>query len=93
MIRPLPTSTSGVKYAVIAVNYFTKWAEAEPLNTIMVKKMVQFCYKNIVCHYGNSHKIVLDNGLLFDSVEFLKFCDDLDIKKGFSVVIHPQANG
>ena len=55
--------------------------------------MVQFCYKNIVCRYGIPNKIVSDNGLQFDSAEFRKFCDDLDIKKGFSAVIHPQANG
>ena len=93
LIGSLPTGTGGVKYVVVAVDYFTKWVEAEPLSTITSKRMVQFCYKNIVCRYGIPNKIVSDNGLQFDSAEFRKFCDDLDIKKGFSAVIHPQANG
>ncbi|XP_074369100.1 uncharacterized protein LOC141708818 [Apium graveolens] len=31
LIGELPKAKGGVKYAVVAVDYFTKWAEAEPL--------------------------------------------------------------
>ncbi|KAL2526542.1 Uncharacterized protein Adt_11596 [Abeliophyllum distichum] len=31
---PLPTGRGGIKFAVVAVDYFTKWCEAEPLAKI-----------------------------------------------------------
>ncbi|XP_074377817.1 uncharacterized protein LOC141719343 [Apium graveolens] len=37
LIRDLPKTRGGVKYTVVAVDYFTKWAEAEPLSTITTK--------------------------------------------------------
>ncbi|XP_074347128.1 uncharacterized protein LOC141685954 [Apium graveolens] len=50
LIGELPKVKGGVKYAVIAVYYFTKWAEAEPLTTITTKKLKNFVYRAIVCH-------------------------------------------
>ena len=35
-------------FAVIAVEYFTKWVEVEPLATITEKKMESFMEKNIL---------------------------------------------
>lgn len=93
LIGALPTRKGGVKYFIVAVDYFTKWVEVELLKSITVEKIVKFCYNNIICQYGIPHKIVSDNGLQFDCPEFRKFCEDLGIKKSFSVVIHPQANG
>ncbi|XP_074377077.1 uncharacterized protein LOC141718598 [Apium graveolens] len=39
LIRELPKAKGGVKYAVVAVDYFTKWAEAMPMATITEKKI------------------------------------------------------
>ena len=41
-----------VKFVVIAVDYFTKWVEAEPLTTITKKKMESFVEKNILSKFG-----------------------------------------
>ena len=73
LIGSLPTGKGGVKYAVVAVDYFTKWAEAEPLATITTKKVLDFVIKNIVCRYGLPRKIVSDNGTQFDSDLFTNF--------------------
>ena len=60
--RSLPTGKGGVKYAVVAVDYFTKWAEAEPLASITTKKVLDFVVKNIICRFGLPAKIISDNG-------------------------------
>ncbi|XP_074351547.1 uncharacterized protein LOC141690667 [Apium graveolens] len=83
----------GVKYAVVAVDYFTKWAEAMPLATITAKKIRDFVFNSIVCRFGIPYKLISDNGKQFDSKELRKLCEDLKIKKDFAAVYHPRSNG
>ncbi|XP_074378016.1 uncharacterized protein LOC141719537 [Apium graveolens] len=47
LIGELPKAKGGVKYAVVAVDYFTKWTEAEPLATITAKKLREFVHRTI----------------------------------------------
>ncbi|XP_063942814.1 uncharacterized protein LOC135150442 [Daucus carota subsp. sativus] len=89
LIGELPKGKGGMKYAVVAVDYFTKWAEAEPLASITARKLVEFVYRAIVCRYGVPYKLISDNGKQFDSNEMMNFCEHLGIKKGFSAVCHP----
>ena len=51
-----------MKYAVVAVDYFTKWVEVEAFTSITPAKIKEFVYKNIICQYGVPHTFVLDNG-------------------------------
>ncbi|XP_074351692.1 uncharacterized protein LOC141690829 [Apium graveolens] len=93
LIGELPKVRGGVKYAVVAVDYFTKWAEAEPLATITAKKLREFVHKAIVCRYGIPYKMISDNRKQFDSKDMREFCEQLGIQKSFSAVCHPQSNG
>ena len=49
IIGALPLAKGGAKYAIVAVDYFTKWAEAEALATITTKKVINFVVRNIIC--------------------------------------------
>ena len=89
----MPMASPAFKYAVVTVDYFTKWVEAIPLVLISSKKVQEFIWESIICRFGVSHEIVSDNGTQFDSNEFRNFYDDLGIKKSFSLVDHPQTNG
>ena len=51
-----------VKFAIITVDYFTKWAQAEPLATITEKKMEHFMAKNIISRFGVPRVLISDNG-------------------------------
>ena len=42
LIGQLPIARPAFKYDVIAIDYFTKWAEAKPLATISSKKVQDF---------------------------------------------------
>ena len=79
LIGELPKAKGGVKYAVVAVDYFTKWAEAEHLATITAKKLKDFVYRSIVCRFGIPYKLISDNGKQFDNKEMREFCDSQDI--------------
>ena len=62
LIGPLPIGKGQVKYAIIAVDYFMKWVEAEPLTTITERRTTNFIWHSIICHFGIPHTIVIDNG-------------------------------
>ena len=81
------------KYAVVTVDYITKWVKAKPLATIFSQKVQEFVWESIICHFGIPHEIVSENGTQFDSNEFRAFCDDFWSKKSFSSVDHLQTNG
>ena len=78
---------------MVVVDYFTKWVEDEVLASITPMKIKEFVYRNIICRYGVPHTIISDNGKQFDSNEVKEICDKLQIKKLFSLVVWPQANG
>ena len=48
LIGALPAGRGGAKYAVVAVDYFTKWVEAEPLVNITAKQITTLVNKFIV---------------------------------------------
>ena len=93
LIGQFPKGRAGAKYAVVAVDYFTKWVEAKALASITPMKIKEFVYGNIICWYGVSHTIISNNDKQFDCNEFKEFCDNLQIKKSFFSVAQPQANG
>ncbi|XP_074326867.1 uncharacterized protein LOC141664812 [Apium graveolens] len=93
LIGELPKAKGDVKYAVVAVDYFTKWAEAMLLATITAKKIRDFFFNSIVCKFGIPYKLVSDNGKQFDSKELRQLCENLKIKKEFAAFYHPQSNG
>ena len=82
-----------VKYAIITVDYFTKWAEAEPLATITERRTTDFIWCSIVCRFGLPQCIVTDNGKQFDNANFREFCWNLSIQVVYASPAHPQTNG
>ena len=57
----MPVGKGGVKFTIIAVDYFTKWAKAKPLAKITEQKTTDFLWKSIICRFGIPHSIVTDN--------------------------------
>ncbi|XP_023922202.1 uncharacterized protein LOC112033647 [Quercus suber] len=48
IIGPFPRATRGRKFILVAVDYFTKWAEAEALANIRDVEVKKFVWKNII---------------------------------------------
>ncbi|XP_012858055.1 PREDICTED: uncharacterized protein LOC105977295 [Erythranthe guttata] len=93
LVGPFPPATGGRKYLIVAVDYFTKWVEAEPLARIREEEVIQFLWKNIVCRFGIPRSIISDNGTQFCGDKVKNWCLGLDIKQFFTSVANPQANG
>ncbi|XP_021827603.1 uncharacterized protein LOC110768210 [Prunus avium] len=92
LIGPMPNGKGQTKFAIVAVDYFTKWAEAEPLATITTTQVQSFVWKNLICRFGIPHSIITDNARQFDNAKFKAFCSGLNINLRFSSPAHPQAN-
>ncbi|XP_074374495.1 uncharacterized protein LOC141714898 [Apium graveolens] len=58
LIGELPKAKGCVKYAVVADDYFTKWAEAMPLATITAKKIKDFVFNSVVYRFGIPYKLI-----------------------------------
>lgn len=75
------------------MDYFTKWIKAMPLTNIMSASVQKFFWQNIVCRFGVSRELTVDNGKQFDCITFKDFCASIGTKIKFSSVYHPQSNG
>ena len=76
--------TGNRRFVLVAVDYFTKWAEVEVLASIRDVDVKMFVWKNIVIRFGVPDSLISNNGLQFDSRAFCKFCSDLGIKNRYS---------
>lgn len=93
LVGPFPTARSQMKFILVAVDYFTKWIEAEPLATIASSKIINFYWQRIVCRFGVPQTIVSDNIIQFTSKRTRELCQEMRIQMRFSSVEHPQTNG
>ena len=84
IVEPLPTALAQKKLLLVAIDYFSKWIEAEAFALIKDKDVTQFIWKNIVCKFGIPRSIVPDNGPQFDSWAYRNFCQELKIKNLYS---------
>ena len=81
------------KFAIIGVDYFTKWAEVEPLSKIIEQKVHNFVWRSIICRFRIPKALVSDNGKQFDNQKFKNFCAELGIKNYYSSPAHRQSKG
>ncbi|XP_022893838.1 uncharacterized protein LOC111408295 [Olea europaea var. sylvestris] len=51
-----------LKFVAVAVEYFTTWVEAEPLETILEPKLRTFIWRSIICRFGIPKVLITDNG-------------------------------
>ncbi|KAF5455050.1 hypothetical protein F2P56_024665 [Juglans regia] len=93
LIGPLPTGKGGVKFVVVAVDYFMKWVEAEALATITAHAITSFHWKSIICRFGIPQSFISDNGRQFNCSHYREWFSELRIKTKYSSLGHSQANG
>jgi len=87
-----PLAKGQVKYLIVAIDYFTKWIEAEPIATITARQVQNFMCKQVICRHGLPHNVVTDNERQFTNSNFEKFVKQLGVKHLVTRVEHPQTN-
>ncbi|KAL2455212.1 Rve domain-containing protein [Abeliophyllum distichum] len=66
-IGPMPKGRGNACHAIVAIDYFTKWVEAEPMMKITEANTSRFIWKSIICRFGIPNSLVSDNGKQFDN--------------------------
>ncbi|KAL0400183.1 UNVERIFIED_CONTAM: hypothetical protein Sradi_2361600 [Sesamum radiatum] len=93
IVGPFPLAAGQRKFLLVAVDYLTKWVEAEPLARITEGEVMKFIWMNIICPFGIPREIISDSGRQFQGRKIQEWCQGLRIKQRFTMVAHPQANG
>ena len=62
-----PASAGGHKYIIVAVDYFTKWAEAIPTFKDNGETAAFFMFNQIIARFGIPNVIVTDHGSHFQN--------------------------
>ena len=93
ILGPFPQARHQYKFLIVAVDYFTKWIEAEAVATITASRVKSFYWKNIICRFGVPYAIVSDNETQFSNTLIQDFAQELGFQLQYSSVEHPQTNG
>ncbi|XP_004301611.1 PREDICTED: uncharacterized protein LOC101300632 [Fragaria vesca subsp. vesca] len=93
LIGILPTAPGQFKYMIVAVDYYMKWVEVEPLGKITTECVKNFLMKNIYCKFEVPKTIVTDNGTQFNNNHLIEFTKGMGTKMVFASMAHPQTNG
>ncbi|GAU10124.1 hypothetical protein TSUD_420000, partial [Trifolium subterraneum] len=93
ILGPFPTAARQVKYLIVAVDYFTKWIEAEPLAKISASNILRFFKRDVLARFGIPQVVVTDNGTQFTNKKFQEFLAAIGTTQHFTSVEHPQTNG
>jgi hypothetical protein len=89
----LTKAQENYKYAVVVVEYFTKWIEMKALVNIDAAGLKRFFWQNIICRSRVLRKITIDNTKQFDCHLFKDFCHQMGVGAAFTSIYHPRSNG
>ena len=93
MVGPVNPLSHGYIWILVAIEYFTKWAEAVPLHKVMGGEVANFIKENIIVRFGVPHRIISDNGTTFVNSEVRKMLEFYQVKHHHSSPYYPKGNG
>ncbi|KAI3708571.1 hypothetical protein L2E82_37828 [Cichorium intybus] len=89
---PFPTS-HGYVYILVAVDYVSKWIEAEATRTNDHHVVCKFVKKNIFTRHGVPRVIISDGGSHFKNFKFGRLLKHYGVNHQIATPCHPQTSG
>ena len=91
---PFPVdAVTGHRYIIVAVEWTTRWAEAETASDAAAATAAEFIYSRIIARYGCVQCIQSDNGPHFVNGIIRCLTDTMRIRHRLSTPYYPQSNG
>jgi hypothetical protein len=91
-VGELPPSAQGNKYALVFIDYYSKWVEVFPVPKADAVTTVRLVLLNLIARYGTPAEVICDNGGPFQA-EFEKFCASRHINLRHITPGLPRSNG
>jgi hypothetical protein len=88
-----PHSVEGHGYIIVAIDYFTKWAEAMSTFDNTGKTAALFLFNHVIAHFGVPQAIITNHGSHFRNFMTSELTDKLGLRHDNSMPYYPQANG
>ena len=89
---PFPKS-NGKQYILVAVDYVSKWVEAEALPTNDAKVVLRFIKSHIFNRFGTPRAIISDGGTHFCNKLFANLLGKYCVQHKVATPYHPQTSG
>nr|GEY13759.1 reverse transcriptase domain-containing protein [Tanacetum cinerariifolium] len=86
------SSSKGNKYILVAVDYLSKWVEANALPTNDARVVVKFL-KSLFSRFGTPKAIISDRGTHFCNDQFARFMSKYGVTHRLSTAYHTQTSG
>ncbi|XP_022003344.1 uncharacterized protein K02A2.6-like [Helianthus annuus] len=87
---PFPPS-SGNRYILVAIDYVSKWVEAQALPTNDARVVVRFL-KKLLTRFGTTKALISDRGAHFCNAVMEKALECYGVTHRLSTAYHPQTN-
>ena len=87
-----PLSVAGHHYIIVAMDYFTKWAEAMLTYNNDAKTSMLFLFNHIITRFGVPKSIVTDHGMHFCNAMMAELTSMLHLDHEYSSPYYPQTN-
>ena len=92
-IIQFPKSHMGNKYAIVFIDYLTKWPEVFATPDQSALTIARILVENIVSRHGVPSELLSDRGAAFLSRLVKEVCKLLGVKKTNTTAYHPQTDG
>nr|GEU82110.1 reverse transcriptase domain-containing protein [Tanacetum cinerariifolium] len=86
------SSSRGNRYILLAIDYLSKWVEANALPTNDARVVVKFL-KSLFARFGTPRAIISDRGTYFCNDKFAKVMSKYGVTHCLATAYHPQTSG
>ena len=93
ILGPLPETSGGNSYILVAEDYFTRWLEAWPIPNQETKTIARILLNEMFFRFSLPDQILSDQGRQFESGIMEELCKLLQIEKSRTTPYHPQGDG
>ena len=94
LVGPIsPVTTRGNRFILTCIDMLTGFTVAIPIPDKSANTVCNAYRAHIYCTFGGSARILTDNGTEFKNEQMDELCRQLNIKRVYSPVYTPEANG
>ena len=83
------SARTGALYIITAMEYVTKWAKEEPIETCSSEVAAKFIYENIITRFGCPLNLINDQGSHFINRTIAALTEQFKIDHRRSTAYHP----